>query len=509
MTLTADQAGAGAFADGERRARSREPRRSWASTRPYDPRATQFNGDEVRAHSWHAASRRYRSVVVVTDAALMFTAGAGFLLPRLGNAPATWFWIVLGTVTFGLTVMIAHGYDLRRLGAGAQEFQSVAAGGALLSAGIVVGAFSFHATPPRTTVFVAIPLATVLSCLTRYALRKRLHHRRLRGADMQRTVVLGSTASASRVAYELQSAAYEGYEVVGLCLPSVDDEALFTGAPVLGAVSDVVQIVNDYAIEVVVLSGSTLSGDATRRLSWALDRAGAALVVIPDLVEVSPVRLAVRPSSSMPMLEVEVVASRRRQLAKTAMDCTLGPLIALVTLPLVLVLAVLVRLTSRGPAFFRQHRVGVDGRRFSMWKLRSMYVDADERRAALAELDEGNGVMFKMRDDPRVTPLGRLMRRYSLDELPQLWNVLSGDMSLVGPRPPLTCEVDAYEDVAHRRLRVKPGITGLWQISGRSDLSWEETVRLDLRYADNWSVAMDLTILWKTARAVVRPEGAY
>jgi len=168
-----------------------------------------------------------------------------------------------------------------------------------------------------------------------------------------------------------------------------------------------------------------------------------------------------------------------------------------------------VRLTSRGPAFFRQRRIGVDGREFTMWKLRSMYVDAEERKAALLIRSDRDGLMFKMHDDPRITRVGKLLRRYSVDELPQLWNVVRGDMSLVGPRPPLPQEVDAYHDAVYRRLRVRPGLTGLWQVSGRADLSWDESVRLDLRYVDNWSVAMDLMILWKTGRAVFGGSGAY
>nr|WP_230685256.1 sugar transferase [Cellulomonas sp. JZ18] len=178
-------------------------------------------------------------------------------------------------------------------------------------------------------------------------------------------------------------------------------------------------------------------------------------------------------------------------------------------LPVVLVAAAAVALTSPGPAFFRQTRIGIDGRPFTMWKLRTMRTDAEEQLAALRTADEGAGVLFKMREDPRVTPVGRVLRRFSVDELPQLWNVVRGDMSLVGPRPPLAREVDAYEDQVHRRLAVKPGVTGLWQVSGRSDLDWDESVRLDLRYADNWSVAMDLMILWKTGRAVLRGAGAY
>jgi len=185
----------------------------------------------------------------------------------------------------------------------------------------------------------------------------------------------------------------------------------------------------------------------------------------------------------------------------------LGALLALS--PLLLVLAVIVRLDSPGPILFRQDRVGKDGNAFGMFKFRSMVADAEARLTALDQLNEGAGVLFKLRDDPRVTRCGRWMRKYSFDELPQLWNVVLGNMSMVGPRPPLDREVNGYERHTHRRLLIKPGITGLWQINGRSDLSWEEAVRLDLYYVENWSIAGDLLILWRTFRAVVKPSGAY
>jgi lipopolysaccharide/colanic/teichoic acid biosynthesis glycosyltransferase len=173
------------------------------------------------------------------------------------------------------------------------------------------------------------------------------------------------------------------------------------------------------------------------------------------------------------------------------------------------VISAAIKLTSRGPIFFRQVRVGVDGKEFSIFKFRSMVVDAEAQLAELAEADDGNGVLFKMRDDPRVTGVGAVLRKYSLDELPQLLNVALGEMSLVGPRPPLPSEVATYDSDAVRRLRVRPGMTGLWQVSGRSDLTWEESLRLDLRYVDNWSIGMDLAILWRTFRAVTRGSGAY
>ncbi len=270
--------------------------------------------------------------------------------------------------------------------------------------------------------------------------------------------------------------------------------------PVVGAVADVAQVVVDRAVDVVVVAGPTLSPEALRRLSWALDRVGAQLVVVPGLVEVDRPADHVAPGGRAVAAGARGCGARAGGWSpKTVLDRVAGVVLLLAASPIIAVAALAVRLTSSGPAFYRQTRVGVDGAPFTMWKLRSMYVDADRRRRALDEQNDGNGVLFKMRDDPRVTPVGRFLRRYSLDELPQLFNVVRGDMSLVGPRPPLGEEVARYEDAAHRRLRVRPGLTGLWQVSGRSDLSWEESVRLDLRYVDNWSVAMDLMILWKTA----------
>jgi exopolysaccharide biosynthesis polyprenyl glycosylphosphotransferase len=196
-------------------------------------------------------------------------------------------------------------------------------------------------------------------------------------------------------------------------------------------------------------------------------------------------------------------------LLKSLIDRAIGIALLAAATPIIAVSALLVRLTSKGKAFFPQHRVGLDGGTFTMYKLRSMVIDAEDRKAELLEQTDRDGLMFKMHADPRITRVGRVLRRYSLDELPQLWNVVKGDMSLVGPRPPLPSEYEAYHDAVHRRLRVRPGLTGLWQVSGRADLTWEESVRMDLRYVDNWSIALDLQILWKTARAVIKGSGAY
>jgi exopolysaccharide biosynthesis polyprenyl glycosylphosphotransferase len=234
------------------------------------------------------------------------------------------------------------------------------------------------------------------------------------------------------------------------------------------------------------------------------------VVVAPGLIDVTGPRLHIRPVAGLPLLHVEKPEfSGGRRLLKDAVDRLGAAAMLLLLSPLMIAIALAVRFTSPGPALFKQTRVGVRGERFTVLKYRSMHVEAEARLAGLQHLNEHDGLLFKMRDDPRVTKVGRLLRKYSLDELPQLINVLKGDMSLVGPRPPLPSEVDLYPDDVRRRLLVKPGVTGLWQVSGRSDLSWDESVRLDLHYVENWSLVWDFEILWRTFYAVVRGAGAY
>jgi exopolysaccharide biosynthesis polyprenyl glycosylphosphotransferase len=247
-----------------------------------------------------------------------------------------------------------------------------------------------------------------------------------------------------------------------------------------------------------------------RKLSWHLECSGIDLLVTPGLIEVAGPRLHIRPFVGLPLLAIEEpVFSGWKRVLKGALDRVGAALAIVLVAPVLLAIALAVKVSSPGPVLYRQERVGAYGRRYTLYKFRSMVDGADAKLAELLEQNEGNGLLFKMRRDPRVTAVGRVLRRFSLDELPQLFNVVGGTMSLVGPRPPLPSEVERYDTSIRRRLLVKPGLTGLWQISGRSDLSWEESVRLDLRYVENWSLALDLLILWKTASAVLRSRGAY
>jgi exopolysaccharide biosynthesis polyprenyl glycosylphosphotransferase len=261
---------------------------------------------------------------------------------------------------------------------------------------------------------------------------------------------------------------------------------------------------------IAVTSARETAAQYLRELSWKLEGTGIELLVAPGLIEIAGPRLHIRPFEGLPLLAVEEPCFEGwRRVVKGGVDRAIAALALLVLAPVLVAVALAVRLTSRGPVLFRQQRVGLHGRVFTMVKFRSMVADADAHLDGLRDANVSDGLLFKVRSDPRVTPVGRWLRQLSLDELPQLFNVLCGSMSLVGPRPPLPGEVARYDTSVSRRLLVKPGLTGLWQISGRSDLPWEESVRLDLRYVENWSLALDLLIMWKTARAVLSRSGAY
>nr|WP_311765121.1 sugar transferase [Streptomyces zingiberis] len=371
------------------------------------------------------------------------------------------------------------------------------------------------------TAAVALSFAPMLTILCAKAVHRHLTGLRRSARAVHRVLVIGEPASADTVVEHLASRTDHAYVVTGVV--AVGDAQLTSGVPAmarLGATpparaaedwlpvrSAAEQSGADLAL---VAPGQRMSGTRLRRLAWALYDAGLPLALAPGLTDVAPRRLRATAVAGLPLLHITPPHRRGPQVAlKSALDRAGAALGLLLLAPFYALLALVIRLDSPGPVLHRQVRVGLDGKPFTMWKFRTMVVDAERRRAELAAANEKDGPLFKMRSDPRVTRVGRRLRRSSLDELPQLVNVLLGQMSLVGPRPPLPDEVAQYDEVAMRRLAVKPGLTGLWQISGRSDLSWDESVALDLRYADNWSVRGDLDLLARTFRAVVDGRGAY
>ncbi|MCW2880885.1 MAG: Undecaprenyl-phosphate galactose phosphotransferase [Sphaerisporangium sp.] len=458
-------------------------------------------------------ARRYRVQAMAADLGCGFLAGAAAVFVRFHEVtpyvtPYVLLSMVLPVVWVGI-VGLNRAYEPRLAGVGSEEFRRITQCGFFLTAAVAITAYVTKTDLARGYVVLALPLMTVLTLSFRYGLRWRLHVMRAKGMCMRRVVAVGHRASTADLIHRFRREPYHGMEIVGVCLPRDDATEDVDGVPVLGDFSDVPLVVGQVAADTVaVLACPELDGTALRRLAWRLEKTRTDLVVAPALMEVAGPRTTIRPVAGLPLLHVEhPELTGVRQLLKNVFDRTVAAFAITVLAPVITVLVVAVRATSPGPALFRQTRVGRDGVEFTILKLRTMSRDAEHHKIHL--VSDRDGLLFKIRDDPRVTPLGGWLRRHSLDELPQLFNVLLGHMSLVGPRPPLPEEVAGYGDDVRRRLVVRPGMTGLWQVNGRSNLSWEESVRLDLRYVENWSLTLDLQILWKTWSAVARGSGAY
>ena len=328
-----------------------------------------------------------------------------------------------------------------------------------------------------------------------------------RSRTLPRVVLAGHPRDVRAAMAELHGGGR--HQVVGVCLTR-RTSAPFGELPCYYGVEEAAAIAERQAADALVVMPGRIPPATLRRLEWAVERTGSHLYLGTGLLDVDPRRARVVSGGGLTVVHVDTAALRGpSRFLKDATERVVAGLALLLLLPLLAAIALAIRVESPGPALFRQRRVGRDGKAFTMLKFRSMCANAERERLALVAANEADGVLFKIQQDPRVTRLGRRLRRYSIDELPQLWNVVVGDMSLVGPRPALSDEVARYDLDPRRRLAVKPGITGLWQVSGRSDLSWEESVRLDLRYVDNWSLRLDAWILARTVRAVLGHEGAY
>ncbi|MGL4173912.1 MAG: sugar transferase [Actinomycetota bacterium] len=503
----------------ERRRDASPHRRSWAEERPWTPPVRQLSsGAHVVVDPVTQALRRRtqwtRPLVfraLVADTVISFTVVAACTASLPWFRPYTAPIALLGVAIWITAMALMRGYEAGRVGDGAEEFQAIlrAAVGIVFALGLV--SYAFQVLLPRREVLVTVPLIALLSGVHRYAMRRRLHQRRHRGEAMMRTLIVGEPIAVQRLTNDLAAQAAHGFAIAGACVPlpgtAVQEHI---SIQVLGAMSEIPQVVVDHEIDAVIVVGSLLSGGALRRLSWALEQTGAQLIVEPGLVEVAEPNVQLRPAAGLSLLHLEQPSSRAgRLLGKAVLDRVLSSLLLVAISPIIAVAAIAIRCAGKGPVFFTQYRMGIDGTPFLMYKLRTMVTGAEDQLESLLDLSDRDGPMFKMQKDPRITRVGRILRRFSLDELPQLMNVVRGEMSLVGPRPPLISEYEQYHDAVYRRLRVRPGMTGLWQVSGRADLTWDESVRLDLRYVDNWSIALDLLILWKTARAVVGRSGAY
>ncbi|RKS68620.1 Undecaprenyl-phosphate galactose phosphotransferase WbaP/exopolysaccharide biosynthesis polyprenyl glycosylphosphotransferase [Motilibacter peucedani] len=463
-----------------------------------------------------AWQRRYTAAVVASDAAAAVVISlvlVAYLLHRDSGSGAV---AVGGLLAFPAVWMaslaVGRCYEERFLLSGGEAFKRLSDTGLrLLAVAAVVAALS-EGTAARLVALVAVPLALLAGAVARAVGRARLHALRAKGAAMHRVVVVGSAAAVAEMVRLCRTDSTSGFSFVGALVdgPAVAGAEL-EGVPVLGEPSAAGSLVASSGADTLLVA-SGVDAEALTRLCWLVEGLGADVFVAPNLSGVSGPRLSVHPVGGVPLLHVdEPELSGPRRLLKSLFDRTMAAAGLLALLPVLAAVALAVKLDSRGPVVFKQVRVGKAGTPFTMWKFRSMVPDAERRRTEIEHLnDHGDDhVLFKMKDDPRITRVGKFLRRYSLDELPQLVNVLRGEMSLVGPRPPLPSEVERYADSSTRRLLVRPGLTGLWQVSGRSDLSWEESLRLDLHYVENWSLFFDLHILWKTGSAVLGRSGAY
>lgn len=403
------------------------------------------------------------------------------------------------------------------LGAGPEEYKRVAAASLWLFGLVAIISYVFKIDTARGYVGVAFPVGLAGLLLARWLIRQHLNVDRQQGRSMARLLLVGGSSAVAHLAQSLERAKQSGYQPVAAYVPgthTLNPSESISGLPILGHTPDAASILK--AIEacradtVAVSAGVQLHPQTLRHLGWDLSARNIGLIMAPALTDVAGPRIHTHQVAGLPLIHVTTPSLEGGQrVAKRLFDVVTSFAILIAASPVMLMLALLVKLDGAGPVLFRQNRVGIQGELFSMYKFRSMVPDAEDKLAELEEMNEGSGLLFKIRDDPRVTTIGRFLRKYSLDELPQLLNVLNGSMSLVGPRPPLPGEVEAYESDVRRRLLVKPGITGLWQVSGRSNLSWQDSVRLDLYYVENWSLAGDLVIILRTVRAVFCSNGAY
>ncbi|MBK8470242.1 MAG: sugar transferase [Actinomycetales bacterium] len=479
----------------------------WSGPAPFPQSATR-----AVPVAWES---RFRRLLQVGDLGLAVLSAVVAYLVRFSNM---WFqegWVVLATPLVWVAALALSGaYRPASFGTGVEEYAAVGRASFGVFAGAAIVSYLLNAELARGFVLPFVGILAVSTLTFRWGMRRWLASRRAGGDWLRDVLVVGGGESVEAMIREFRQGGSSGYRIVGACLssgsPLIESDRL-QGVPIFGSAESIPSVVDRLGVEVVaVASDPEWSGPTLRRLGWALAERRVDLVVAPGIFEVAGPRISLRPTAGMSLLHVERPKDDRwRLLAKRLSDLALAAALVLALLPLGALVALAIRLESRGPIFFLQERVGTHGRRFRMVKFRSMVVDAEERKALVSGGNEVNAVLFKHKADPRITRVGKALRRLSIDELPQLLNVIRGDMSLVGPRPPLPAEVAQYDPDALQRLRVRPGMTGLWQVSGRSDLTWEQSLKLDLWYVDNWTLALDLQILARTSRAVLGGSGAF
>jgi exopolysaccharide biosynthesis polyprenyl glycosylphosphotransferase len=460
---------------------------------------------------------KYRLLLVLLDFLSCMAAG-WFVINSYEQAASglfdrgflNWIALVILPLSWIFALWVHGAYESRYLGLGPDEFKRVAKAIVSLTAVVCFLAFTQKANLSRLSVGTVLPLTAAVTLSVRFSTRKVLHIVRRSGRASQRILLvgtLGETLSVYRITTRNPNA---GLVPVGICLTEPTGERTSLPIPVFNGPVEPLDRVKQVGADTIAVCGARgVSPEALRRLAWQLEGSGIELVVAPSLTNIAGPRVHIRPVEGLPLLHVEEpTISGVGWLLKGLFDRLAAFFGLLLISPILGIAALAIRLSSPGPVFFRQERAGRGGDTIRVWKFRTMYVDAEERLAELLGSNETDGLLFKMANDPRITPVGHFLRKTSIDELPQLINVLLGEMSLVGPRP-LPVRNEQFAGDVRRRMLVRPGITGLWQVSGRSNLSWEDAVRLDLYYVDNWSLAFDFMILYKTLFAVMKRDGAY
>ena len=468
-------------------------------------------------------ARRFRTRLLVSDTGIVLAAVATALVVRFGGEGARAsvsgykadYWLVALLIVLGwiATLNAFHTRDSLIIGIGATEYKLVINASALAFGFLAIGFLTFQVEVARGFFVLALPLGVCGLVLERWLWRRWLLRQRSFGHYLARVIVVGNRADIEYVVGHIERAGAT-YYVVGVALVDDSKSPVKTGSRAIPVVCDLAHVsvaASDLAVDTVIVAGWPTGGrEYIRTLGWELEGTSADLVLSTQLTDVAGPRIHFRPVEGLPLIHVEIPQFEgAKHVLKRILDIGVSGISLLIFWPLLMAIAIVVKLDSPGPVFFHQERCGRNERTFQMVKFRSMVQTAEDDLAGLLDQNEASGVMFKIRNDPRITKTGRVLRKYSLDELPQLWNIFVGEMSLVGPRPPLPEEVKSYDTHVRRRLYIKPGLTGMWQINGRSNLSWEDSVRLDLYYVENWSLTGDLYIIWRTFRMVMRAEGAY
>lgn len=457
--------------------------------------------------------RLYRLRLVASDSIVI--AASVVLAVIVGGHNTNWLAASAIASSWILILVLFHSHSPRFAGVGTGEYRRTLEATAATAGWLAVVHIVFDFQILRDVLLLSLPLGSLLLLVTRCLWRRRLLKLHAHGLSLFNVLVVGQPADVEYVVSQMQKKSGPAYRVVGTVFEHEEDPASAfpkrSQRPVLHGLHYLDTAIQRYGADAVVVAGQLDAGPRyIKQLGWRLEKTGTELILASSLTNVAGHRIHMRPVEGLSLMHVETPTfTGGKFTAKRAVDVVASGLGLLLLAPLLALCALLISMDSPGGSIFRQQRVGRDGKQFTMYKFRTMCVEAERELERVAHLNEGSGPLFKLKADPRVTRVGSWMRKFSVDEFPQLWNVLRGEMSLVGPRPPLPQEVERYDEHEHRRMLTKPGLTGLWQVSGRSDLNWEESVRLDLYYVENWSLSGDLKILWRTVKVVLRPVGAY